>query len=231
MSEWWTYSLADFLLFSPQTYYRLFERYNLALWPLQVASLVLGIAIPIALTRGGIRGSRMAWAILAIAWLWVAVAFFLQRYATINWIASYFAAGFGIEAVLLAGAGVTGRRLRLPPANRGIERAGLGIFLLALVAYPLIAPVLGRPWGQAEIFGMTPDPTAMATLGILLLASPRPSWLLLVIPTLWCAVSGATLWAMKSPEAWLLSLAAILTLSLSLGKMLRQSGNRLRDDL
>ena len=35
MSEWWTYSLSDFLLFSPRTYYRLFELYNLAIWPTQ----------------------------------------------------------------------------------------------------------------------------------------------------------------------------------------------------
>ena len=25
MSEWWTYHLRDFLLFTPRTYYRLFE--------------------------------------------------------------------------------------------------------------------------------------------------------------------------------------------------------------
>jgi hypothetical protein len=36
MSEWWTYSLSDFLLFSPRTYYRLFELYNLAVWPWHV---------------------------------------------------------------------------------------------------------------------------------------------------------------------------------------------------
>jgi hypothetical protein len=27
MSEWWSYSLSDFLLFSPRTYYRLFDLY------------------------------------------------------------------------------------------------------------------------------------------------------------------------------------------------------------
>ena len=34
MSEWWTYTLSDFLLFSPRTYYRLFELHHRALWPL-----------------------------------------------------------------------------------------------------------------------------------------------------------------------------------------------------
>ena len=37
MSEWWTYTLSDFLLFSPRTYYRLFELYNDEIWPAQIA--------------------------------------------------------------------------------------------------------------------------------------------------------------------------------------------------
>ncbi len=36
MSEWWTYTLSDFLLFSARTYYRLFELYNRDVWPAQL---------------------------------------------------------------------------------------------------------------------------------------------------------------------------------------------------
>ena len=45
MSEWWTYSLSDFLMFSPRTYYRLFELYNAAIWPAQLVAIALGVAI------------------------------------------------------------------------------------------------------------------------------------------------------------------------------------------
>ena len=45
MSEWWSYSLSDFLMFSPRTYYRLFELYNLALWPWHIAGLALGLVV------------------------------------------------------------------------------------------------------------------------------------------------------------------------------------------
>ena len=45
MSEWWTYTLSDFLLFSPRTYYRLLELYNLATWPAQFAGGAIGLAI------------------------------------------------------------------------------------------------------------------------------------------------------------------------------------------
>ena len=51
---------------------------------------------------------------------------------------------------------------------------------------------------------MAPDPTAVATLGVLLLASGRGRWSLLVVPVLWCAISGATLLAMKAPDFWIL---------------------------
>ena len=58
MSEWWTYSLSDFLLFSPRTYYRLFELYNLAVWPAQIFTLALGIAIVVLLRRGAAWQAR-----------------------------------------------------------------------------------------------------------------------------------------------------------------------------
>jgi hypothetical protein len=45
MSEWWTYSLSDLLMFSARTYYRLFELYNLAIWPAQLLAGTLGVAI------------------------------------------------------------------------------------------------------------------------------------------------------------------------------------------
>ena len=33
MAVWLSYTLSDFLLFTPHTYYRLFELYNRAVWP------------------------------------------------------------------------------------------------------------------------------------------------------------------------------------------------------
>ena len=37
MAVWLSYSLSDFLLFTPHTYYRLFELYNRAIWPVHAA--------------------------------------------------------------------------------------------------------------------------------------------------------------------------------------------------
>lgn len=220
MSEWWTYTLSDFLLFSPRTYYRLFELYNTAIWPAQIVAVALGLAI-LALSRraGPFQGHTIA-AILAGCWLWVAIAFHLDRYAAINWAAPYAAVGFTAQAALLVWIGVVRGRLSFPPRPDMVGRAGLGIFLFALLVQPAIGPLLGRGWRQIEIFGVAPDPTAVATLGILLLTTGRARWGLIVLPALWCAITGATLSTMAAPDALAAPLAAALVLVLAAWKTL-----------
>ena len=216
MSEWWTYSLSDFLLFSPRTYYRLYELYNAAIWPAQVVALGLGLAIWVLMRRFTASRERAIAAILAGCWLWVAIAFHARRYATINWAAVYFAAGFALEAALLIWFGVIRGRLSFDRSFDLASRAGRGIFLFALVMEPLLGPLLGRGWRGVEIFGVAPDPTAIATLGILLLGTGGGRWALFVVPAAWCAVSGATLLAMKSPDSWIPPLAGALTVALAI---------------
>jgi hypothetical protein len=214
MSEWWTYSLSDFLLFSPRTYYRLFDLYNAALWPAHLLALAIGLAILAAMVRGGHRWNRAAGMLLTACWLWVAWAFLFNRYATINWAATWFASLFVVQAVLLALTGVAGGEFE---SVSRLRRAGaVALFAFALLLQPLIGAAMGRPWTQAEVFGMAPDPTALGTLGFALLPSTAGRrWLLLVIPLLWCAISGATLWTMGASDALVLPAAGLLALVLA----------------
>ena len=94
-------------------------------------------------------------------------------------------------------------RDRCRPARLPWRRSvGLGLLLWALLGHPLLAGLAGRPWSQAEVFGLAPDPTAIGTLGWLLLlqgcgaaarALLRGLWL---VPLAWCTVSAATLGTM-----------------------------------
>lgn len=79
--------------------------------------------------------------------------------------------------------------------NRGRSartRIGVALFVFALSVQPLGGLLAGRQWTQLEVFGVSPDPTAVATWGLLLAAS-RVNWLALVMPVLWCVLSGVTL--------------------------------------
>jgi hypothetical protein len=206
-----------------QTFYRLVALYNRDLWPLQMLALVLGVAVLALWRRGGDRAGRAIAVILAVCWLWVAWGFHWQRYASINLAAGYFALAFAIQALLLLWSGGLRGRLTPAPATRLQQRAGLGLLLSALLLFPLIGPLLGRNWMQAEVFGMAPDPTALATLGVLLFVGVRPVWGLFPIPVAWCLLSGATLWAMESPDFAVVPLAALLALILAAGGALRRA--------
>jgi len=212
MPEWWTYGLSDFLMFSPRTYYRLLEQYNRALWPAHLLALGLGLAILGLLRRPTAAQGRTISAILAWLWIWVCWAFIWKRYATINWVASYIVPVFAVEALLLLWIGVARGRLSFRLRRDAAGTIGIALFILALAFYPLLAPLSGRPWEQAELFGLAPDPTVIATLGLLLLLEGRLRWTLLTAPILWCLASGATFWAMESREALVLFAAAFLVI-------------------
>lgn len=195
MSEWARHSLTDLLMFSKRTYYRLFAVYNNDTWPLHVLAAAIGIAIVAAIVRGGARLAKVAACLLGLCWLWVGFVFHARYYATINTAGGVFALAFAAQGVLLLWCGL--RRDGLAAGAHGRARHGaLLLMLIGLVGYPLLAPAMGRPPSQAEVFGVAPDPTAVVTLGALV-PGGRRRWLLWPIPLLWCATSAATLWTMS----------------------------------
>lgn len=215
MSEWWTYRPEDFLMFSAGTYWRLFELHNQAWWPAQVLMVLLGLALAVGLWRRHGGALRIGAVALALCLAFVAWTFLWQRYAEINWASVGFAWGFGAQTIGLI---VLATRPSLVFETRPSRRAiGLGLVLWSVLAHPLSAPVLGRSWLQAEVIGLAPDPTAIATLGWLLCvgATSRATRVLLGVSrlgtVLWCAVSAATLGTMGSVQGWVMLGVVALT--------------------
>ena len=210
-TEWATYRLSDFLMFSQRSYYRMIALHNEALWPAHLLALAAGLAVLGCIAPPAARTRRIALLVLATAWAWVAWAYHLQRYADINTAGPWFALAFGAQALLLCFMAL--RAYGAAPV-RMQKQVAQGFTGLALIGYPLLAPASGRGWRQAEVFGIAPDPTAMATLGVLLACRAHPiAWL---IPLAWCAVSGATLMELRVGYAWLLPTFAILAVAVGL---------------
>jgi len=222
MSEWWTYRAEDFLLFSPRVYWRMFELHNAALWPLHLLTLAAGLIIILLIARQPETYARRLALILAMLWSFVGWSFLWQRYATINWAAAYVAPAFFVEGALLI---VASLRNGLAFDRRGPAGwTGYLILAFALAGQPLLAPLQGRGWASSEVFGIAPDPTAMATLGVLLLARGRLVPVLLPIPVLWCLLSGLTLQTMGEPQAWAPYAALALAAVAWIWTIIRQRG-------
>ncbi|MGI3213286.1 DUF6064 family protein [Roseovarius tibetensis] len=210
METWLTYAPRDFLMFGPDVYWRLFELHNRSLWPLPLIAEAAGLACLVLLALRRTLTVRAAVILTALACLWAAY-FLASRYAPINWTATYAAWGFGVEAGLLALLGLAGRPASSEHQGRPIKIVGWGLLALSIILYPFLTLMFGRPLAQAETFGLAPDPTAIACLGVLSLVSAgRWSMTLTVIPVLWCALSAATLMTLGNPQAWVLIATLLL---------------------
>jgi hypothetical protein len=209
-----TYALSNFLMLSRETYLRLYELYNVALWPGQLAAAALTAAVIVLARRPGPGRGRLVTGLLAAAWATVGALFFFRHYATINLAAPWLGAGFFLQTLLLLIASATGW-LRFAWGRDVVSRLGLGLLVYAAVIHPLVGPATGRSWSGSELFGLAPDPTALGTLGLLLMTTGRTSWWLAVLPLLWCLVSGLTHWVMDHPAGLItpvLGLAALVAL-------------------
>ncbi|MEM8796984.1 MAG: DUF6064 family protein [Pseudomonadota bacterium] len=205
MELWFSYSPSDFLLFSADTYWRLFERVNADLWPLPVVSTAVLLLLMLWVWRG-VRGSRTTlFLALAVALFIVSEAFLAARYQPINWAISYLRPLFWVEALGLVAASIWLAR----PSDGLRHRFGFGFLVLAAF-YPLIGFLAGRPLAQAEVFGLAPDPTMIAALGVLMLFQRSlATFALSLIPLLWLAVSALTLHTMEEP-VWMVTAGVVI---------------------
>jgi hypothetical protein len=201
VSEWWSYRPGSFLLFSARTYYRLIDSYNTEVWPLQAVALAVALGALLWLARErSILRDRALFAMLAAAWLWLAWGFAYSRFATINWAAVYAAGVYAAQGAALLWVGVVRGAVAFRQRPQPSDPVAIVMVVAGLMAYPLIGAAFGRPWSQTEVFGLVPAPTAIATLGFLLLAQPLPRGLF-IAPIASCFYDGAMLWALRAPEA------------------------------
>jgi hypothetical protein len=207
-----SYAIGDFVPFTGEVYLRLAERQNAALWPGQLLALALGGGSVILAWRG--YGRLLAIAV-SLAWVFVAVTFHLRLFAELTFAAHYIGVAFLVQPVFMVGCALLGG---LKPTNCnnpwGPTSLGYGLVVVGLVVFPLLGPWLGRGWAGAGCFGILPDPTVLTTLGLLLIAArPVWLWLLLPIPLLWCALSGAIGWGTSLPLFWVLPTAGLLSVA------------------
>jgi hypothetical protein len=207
-----SYSLVDLIPFSRETYFRLFERYNVGVWPAPIMGLAIGLTALFTARRVEGRVLRAPFLLAGVCWIWVGWVFQIYWYAPLSWPGLYFGVGFVLQGVLLVIL-LGWRPVAGSPegADRGLGPA-LWLLVFALALQPLLGLVSGRPWYGLEVFGSAPDPTVVATLGFLLLVHHPLRWLLSIIPLAWCLVSGATLWVLGVPTWPVMPFAAGLYL-------------------
>ena len=159
--------------FTVEQFLNVFERYNEALWPMQIVAYVVGIAlVALALTKWK-RAGAVIFGVLAAMWAGMAVGYMWMYFADINPAAKLFGAIFLAQAVLLAAMAVRDRGVPFGGKRDARTWIGLALITYAMLVYPLLGMALGHGYPRAPMFGLVPCPTTIFTFGMLLLAG-RP---------------------------------------------------------
>lgn len=204
--------------FTREVFLGLFEQYNAAVWPAQPVAYALGLLVLLSALKPYKGSGRLIAAVLAAAWIWNGVAYHMLHFATLVWAAWAFGFLFVVQGLMFLGTGVLRGRLAFRFEGGVTGWIGIGMALFAMAAYPLIGVLAGQGLPRIPAFGLAPGPTAIFTLGVLLMAAPRVPLHLLVIPLLWSIVGGAVAWQLDIPQDLALPAAAVATFVLGLRK-------------
>lgn len=197
------------LPFSREQFFEVIADYNVAVWPTQFGLTLLAVAIVVLVIRGPQRAGRLVSYGLALLWGWVAVAYHLAFFWSINPAAPIFAAvSIAAAAAFIWFGGIRGG---LQFENRMSFTAifGLVVVLFALAGYPAIGEYIGHRYPASPTFGL-PCPTTIFTFGILLMAAPSLPKALVLAPLVWAVIGSTAAFALGVTQDLGLVVVAVL---------------------
>ena len=170
--------------FTVDQFLKVFEQYNVAVWPAQVLLFTIGIvAICLTLSRKN-DFSRIVSLNLSFFWIWMGIVYHFWFFSAINTAALVFAAFFVLQGVIFFIAGVLNQQLTFRFSSNPYGVVGSVFLVYGLVVYPVLGYWLGHKYPAAPTFGL-PCPTTIFTFGMLLWTSLRVPLYVLVIPLAW----------------------------------------------
>jgi hypothetical protein len=195
--------------FSHDAFLDVFGAFNSRFWP--VALLLWGLTALAAWRwrRSGRLTGQSLYGLLAVHWVWSGVAYHWVYFREINPAATFFAAGFVMQAALFTWLALQSRETLRPAVG---PRRIVGA---ALVVYGLIYPAVGFGFGleypRLPLFAV-PCPTTLVTAGFLVGTSGVPR-LVAVLPLLWAVIGSSAAFALgiRADLALIVAAAALAT--------------------
>lgn len=175
--------------FTLQQFLEMIEHYNATFGPIRVVAVVLGISTIVLGAVGEKYSSRISAGILAFYWIWVGIFFNGLFFSRLYALAIAFAALFLIQGLLFVYAGIIRNSLSFSFKPTAYGVVGAIFIFYGIAGYPLIEYMLLRGGQRLLSFGITPCPTTVFTLGMLLWSKGKMPKYVLIIPFVY-SVSG-----------------------------------------
>ena len=175
------------LPFTTEEFLKVFEKYNLLVWPVQYLFILMAIIAIFLGVKKTNYSARLIALILTVFWFWMGAVYHFSFFSAINKLAYVFGALFIVQGILFLYAGFLRNQFAFQFKYTIHGIAGAIIMLFALVIYPLIGYGLGRTYPLSPTFGV-PCPTTIFTFGMLLWTDKKFPPHILIIPLLWSVI-------------------------------------------
>ncbi len=197
------------LPFTVEQFMAIFEKYNIAVWPMQIILVLIALSALFLSLRKFSYSDRFIGAILGFFWLWVGIVYHLAYFASINKVAYLFGALYIIQGLIFIFMGGIKSKLsfKLQPNSYGI--IGSLFVLYALIIYPILGYFLGHVYPKSPTFGL-PCPTTIFTFGLLLWTDKIVPKYVLVIPLIWSMIGFGAALSLGVKEDYGLLIAGVL---------------------
>lgn len=206
------------LPFTRDQFLAVFAEYNYhaAVWPAQFVAYALGLAMLLLIFHPGAAMRRTLNATLALMWLWTGIAYHWLHFAAINPVAIGFGLLFVLQGLGFLQAAVTGRGPAYAPVQGTSAVLGWSLAGYSTLVYPLVGYWTGHRYPAVPMFGITPCPLTLFTLGLLLLTVTRVPRHLLIVPVAWSLVGGSAALVLGVEQDWPLLGSGVATLAVLL---------------
>ena len=198
------------LPFNIEQFLGVFEKYNHAIYPLQVLFYALAVVVVFLAFKAGANRNKIIAAILSFYWLWMGLVYQVLFFSSINKLAYAFGAFFMIQSALFFYMGVLRNRLSFSLKKNLQGFLGILLVLYALILYPWISHALGHRYPASPGLGL-PCPTTIFTFGLLLWSDKKLKPGILIIPLSWSVVGLSAALNLGMTEDYGLIVAGILS--------------------
>lgn len=186
-----------------------FEKYNLAVWPMQVfLNLLALIAILFSFKKAG-YSDKVIGIILSFFWLWIGIVYHLIFFTSINKAAYLFGILYIIQGLIFLFAVIIKSKLSFKFKSNSYGVIGCIFILYALVIYPILGHFLGHLYPKNPTFGL-PCPTTIFTFGLLLWTDKLIPRYILLIPLIWSIIGFGAAVSLNVREDFGLVIAGVL---------------------
>ena len=195
--------------FTQEQFLTIFTQYNLAVFPLQIVFIILGIVALWFVVKKSPISDRIILLILIIFWFWMGIVYHILFFSSINPLAYAFGVLFIIEACLLIYLGIIKKQVEFSLTKDRYTLIGLIFIVYAMIIYPVIGMVAGHGYPRLPTFGL-PCPTTIFTFGLFLMSDKKFPLPLLVIPLIWSMIGFFAALSLGITEDYMLLVAGVL---------------------